>query len=104
MSQLAGEGRKLLRSGFLGAAVGLVIAAILLGLIASSNGASSEGLVLPAVVLGPPIVIVGTLVGVFVGASGLRRPPRWSTRGLAVLLILAVLLVVAILTGVVSLG
>ena len=72
----------MMRSTVLGGLAGLLVAALLMGTFALSNGVS-EDLYAPLLVMGVPIVVLGLLTGVCAGAGGLRTPSRGVVRAVA---------------------
>ncbi|MCE0535738.1 hypothetical protein LWF15_09450 [Kineosporia rhizophila] len=80
----------MMRSFALGSLAGLLVVALLMGVLAASNG-GSEDLYAPLLVMGLPILVIGAMVGVFVGPGRARQEPRSLIRTGALLVALVVL-------------
>jgi hypothetical protein len=101
--QIVGSARRIhsgpmVRSTFIGSTAGLVLAALMIGVFAAWGGVSQD-LILPSLVMGLPVVLIGSAVGVYAGAVGLRQLPRRLTRSAALSVVVAVIAMALRLMG-----
>jgi hypothetical protein len=88
------------RSTVLGGVAGLLVAVLLMGILAVSNGVSQD-LYAPLLVMGLPIVVIGMFAGAVANPGAIRAMPRSVVRAVAAVLGLVVLAAALRLMGVI---